>query len=283
VIDLHTHSLRSDGSDSPSTIVDLAADVGCSSVALTDHDNVSGIDEALLRAAERSIELIPGIELSCHTSSRNIHLLGYFVDHRDPIFLERLRSQQRLRAERNDRLAERLTTLGMEVTIEEVSEVAGSETIGRPHFAAVLMQKGHVGSIDEAFVSWLADDMPAHVERQELPAEIAIQWIHDAGGVASWAHPVWRSVGPQRHRPSIEPVVEELVAAGLDGIEARYSRYDGARRRELVRLAARFELVATGGSDYHGTYKPDLHIGIGVGDLDIPESVLDELRSRIPR
>jgi 3',5'-nucleoside bisphosphate phosphatase len=282
VIDLHTHSTHSDGSDSPTALIDLAVEAGCSAVALTDHDTVTGLDEARRRSVERGIEFVPGIELSCHTSTRNVHLLGHFVDHHDNVFLERIATQQQLRHARNVHLCERLTELGMDVTIEEVTAAAGGNTVGRPHFAAVLVAKGHVTSIEHAFSTYLAEGMPAYVERQELPAAVAIQWIHDAGGVATWAHPVWRST-TVRERPSTETVVEELVTSGLDGLEARYSRYDGGLRREMVRLAQRFGLVATGGSDYHGTFKPDLRIGVGVGDLDVPDSVLSELRERLPR
>jgi 3',5'-nucleoside bisphosphate phosphatase len=125
----------------------------------------------------------------------------------------------------------------------------------------------------------LADGAPAYVERQELPAAIALEWIKDAGGVASWAHPQWRGVSTPA---GIEATVEELCSVGLAGLEANYGRYSGDERRALRRLANRHGLVATGGSDYHGTYKPDLSVGIGLGDLNVPYEVLSELRGELP-
>lgn len=277
MIDLHTHSFFSDGSDSPAKLLELAKTAGCEAISLTDHDTIDGISEALLAADAHGVELIAGVELSCHTSTRNIHILGYFVDHTDEIFKERLVSQQRLRNERNQRLVERLNELDMAITLTEVEQIAGVGSIGRPHFAAAMVNHGYVSSIEEAFLRFLANGGPAYVERQELPADIAIQWIKEAGGVASWAHPEWRGLG---EAPNIEPVVEELASFGLTGIEALYSRYGSDQRKGLKRLAKKHGLVATGGSDYHGTYKPDLSLGRGVGDLAVPYEVIAELRAK---
>lgn len=279
VIDLHTHSLRSDGSDSPAALVEAAAAAGCEALALTDHDTVSGIAEAVGAAHRRGIELISGVELSCHTATRNIHLLGYFVDSTDTLFLERLESQQQLRNQRNAGLAARLDEMGLRVDLDEVEQIAGGESVGRPHFALAMVRRGYVSSIDEAFVRYLGDGGSAYVQRQELSAREAIDWITQAGGVASWAHPYPRGL---YDFSSIEPVLEELVSYGLVGLEARYSRYDRDQRRRLVRLARKYELIATGGSDYHGTYKPDLAIAVGLGDLSVPYEVISQLRQQLP-
>lgn len=279
MIDLHTHSLHSDGSDSPERVVELAAAAGCQALALTDHDTLSGIPLARARADEMGIELIAGVELSCHTTTRNVHILGYFLQADDILLNERLVSQQMMREERNERLAQRLNEIDISIDLAEVIELAGHRSVGRPHFAAVLMRHGYVDSIDEAFLRFLGDGAPAYVERQELPAATAIQWITDAGGVAAWAHPYPRG---SSSLSSIEPVLEELASYGLVAIEARYSRYDSAQRRGLCKLAERHQLIATGGSDYHGTFKPDLAIGKGLGDLSVPYTVILELRSRLP-
>jgi 3',5'-nucleoside bisphosphate phosphatase len=278
LIDLHTHSNYSDGSDEPAALVDRAVDAGCTALALTDHDTTEGLDLAAQRATERGIELIPGIELSCHSANRAVHLLGYFIDRTDAVLQERLTNQRRLRDERNDRLILRLAELGITMSMEDVAAEAGAGAIGRPHFAAVLVRQGHASSIDDAFVRFLADDAPAHVHRRELPVAHAIALIHEAGGVAVWAHPMTPWV---KHINDLDADLNEMIDAGLDGIEARYARYDGDVRRQLVKLARRHSIVATGGSDYHGTFKPDLAIGAGLGDLDVPYEVIPELRERI--
>lgn len=259
-------------------MVELAAEAGCSAIALTDHDTVAGIPEAQERAASLGIEVVAGVELSCHTTIRNVHLLGYFVDVYSDELRERLEDQRRLRDERNGQLVARLEELGVQITLAEVSALAGEESVGRPHFAAVLVRHGYANSIDDAFERYLGESAAAHIRRKELPAADGIRWIHEAGGVASWAHPVWNDRYPLS---SVRPVLDELVEDGLDGIEALYSRYDAETRKRLVSMARSAGVVATGGSDFHGTYKPDLAIGTGLGDLIVPNEALSELRNRV--
>ncbi len=268
------HSTFSDGSDSPSRLMELAAAADVTTVALTDHDTVAGISEARAAADRHGIGLVPGVELSCHASERNVHLLGYFIDPEDELFLERLSTQRDSRDTRNERLASRLAELGMPVDLDQVCTSANGESVGRPHFAAEMMRLGYVASVDEAFLRFLADGAPAYVERRELDAATGVQWIHDAGGVASWAHPVWPG---KTSLTDTEATLEELTDAGLDALECRYGRYDGDTRKALLKRAERQGLLSTGGTDYHGTYKPDLRIGVGLGDLAVPEAVLTEI------
>lgn len=277
LIDLHVHSNQSDGSDAPERLAELAAAAGLEAFALTDHDTLNGIAAAARRASEVGVELIPGVELSCSTSQRTVHVLGYFIDQNDEPFQQMLEDQRRLRHRRNLRLADRLHNIGLNITFEEAEAVARNDSTGRPHFAAVLVRKGYARTIDEAFATYLAEGRPAYVEHQELDARRAIEAIHAAKGVAIWAHPFRRG---QERFEHIQAETEELVAAGIDGIEAWYSRYSPNLRRQLVRMARRFGIVPSGGSDYHGTYKPDLSIGTGTGDLQIAREVLDELRTR---
>jgi predicted metal-dependent phosphoesterase TrpH len=282
MIDLHTHSSHSDGSDSPEHVVELAAAAGVSVLSLTDHDTTAGLAAATARAADLEITFVPGIELSCHTSDRTVHLLGYGFDPNDLSLGELLRGQISARNERNSQLVERLNDLGYEISMEEVLSFTDGGTVGRPHVARALVERRYVSSIEAAFEELLADDRPAYIDRRELSAVDAITAVHAAGGVTAWAHPARMATSAFDER-QLQPALDELIEAGLDAIESWYSTYDPDRRRAMVRLARRNDLLPTGGSDYHGTYKPDLAVGIGRGDLQVPNDVWDELQSRLAR
>ncbi len=255
----------------------LAADAGLRAISLTDHDTVDGLAVAAARAADLGLEFMPGIELSCHTGDHTIHLLGYDFDPSNAPLLKSLANQQRSRTERNTLLVERLGALGFMVTLEEIEAQANGGSVGRPHVAAVLIKHGYVNSIEQAFDELLAHGKPAYVERRELPARDAISLIHQAGGAAIWAHPT-RTKNFDENR--FQSTLEELIDAQLDGFECWYSRFTPDQRRQMTRIARKHGLVATGGSDYHGSYKPDLNVGTGTGDLQIPYEVFEELRER---
>ena len=274
MIDLHTHSTASDGSDEPCRIPELALAAGCTAVALTDHDTLDGIDEARRRAAEVGVELVAGCELSCEVRDGAMHLLVYFVEPGEGPLQDRLAHLQAVRDDRNRRMVDRLRQLGMDVTYEELSAEAGGRGIGRPHAAAVLLRKGYVGSIQEAFDRFLAKGKPGYVEKERLKPREAVELARASGAVPVLAHPF----SVRQTVAALVPVVEELAGFGLAGLEAIYSRYSPDDREALARLAQRNRLVATGGSDHHGSYKPDLNVGVGAGDLSVPENVLAELR-----
>jgi hypothetical protein len=276
MIDLHTHSTCSDGSDPPTRIVELAAEAGCSAVALTDHDGLSGIDAARARAGELGVEFVAGCEVSCRFSPGTQHVLCYFAEPGEgPLQdqLERLRSD---RDTRNDRLIARLNELGIPITEELLREEAGDATLGRPHFAAVLVRLGAVKSYQDAFDTLLAKGGPAYFPKAFIDAPTTIAAAEGSGALAVLAHPLSLGLEPAE----LERQVAELAEAGLTGIECWYGRYAPEERQGLADLAGRYGLVATGGSDYHGTYKPDLSVGTGKGDLDVPHSALTELTSR---
>jgi predicted metal-dependent phosphoesterase TrpH len=276
MIDLHTHSTCSDGSDSPTRIIELAAEAGCTAVALTDHDGLSGIETARERAAELGVEFVPGCEVSCQFSPGTQHVLCYFAEPGEgPLQdqLERLRSD---RDTRNVRLIARLNELDIPITEEMLHEEAGDAVLGRPHFAAVLVRLGAVASYQDAFDNLLAKGGPAYFPKAFIDAPTTIEAAKGSGALAVLAHPLSLGLEP----PALERVIAELAEAGLTGMECWYGRYSAEERQGLVDLAARYGLVATGGSDFHGTYKPDLSVGIGRGDLDVPESALRELTAR---
>ena len=280
VIDLHTHSTVSDGSDPPERVVELAVEAGCSGLALTDHDTLAGIGPARRRAAELGITFVPGCEVSCRpVGSGGMHVLVYFVEADGGPLDEELGRLRQDRRSRNLALAGRLAELGLPVTYEQVVAVAGGEEgMGRPHFATALVEAGAAQSIDDAFDRYLANDRPAYVPKARLSGPDVAALARASGGVAVLAHPY--SMGLMG--PDLARVVAELAEAGFGGIEAIYGRYSPRQRTELGHLARRFDLVATGGSDHHGTIKPDLRVGTGQGDLKVPDRVLGLLEDRRP-
>jgi predicted metal-dependent phosphoesterase TrpH len=279
VLDLHTHSTVSDGSDPPERIPELAHAAGCTAVALTDHDRLDGLDVAERRARELGVELVRGCEISCEVPTGTMHVLIYFVEGDGGRLGEELRRLQRARDERNERMLTRLSEeLGLPVTREEVEREAGGSGVGRPHVAAVLVQKGVVSSIQEAFDRYLAKGQPGYVEKSRLSPEQAIDAARQSGAVPVLAHPLSLDLAPA----ALDRAVAGLAARGLAGLEAIYGRYSPEDRTALAELARRHSLVVTGGSDHHGTYKPDLQVGIGRGDLHVPDETLEELASRRP-
>ena len=278
MIDLHCHSTCSDGSETPARVVEMAAAAGCSSVALTDHDGLEGIDAARRRAAELAIGFVPGCEVSCAFSPGTMHVLCYFVEPGEGPLQDELARLRDDRVNRNERLVERLQAIGLPITFDEVRAEAGGTTIGRPHFAAVLVRNGAATSIQDAFDQYLAKGKPGYVAKARIDAAQAIGAAARSAAVPVLAHPLSLGLEPAE----LDRHVGELAALGLAGMECYYGRYSPEDRAGLVELAGRHGLVATGGSDYHGTFKPDLEVGTGTGDLDVPDGALDELELRRP-
>ena len=275
-VDLHTHSTASDGSVDPEDLVSLAVRKGLKALALTDHDTQEGLSAAAKTASREGLELIPGTELSLNYDKGGMHLVVLWLDLGNGPLQDRLSGLQDGRDERNRRIVERLTDLAMPVTIEEVHEEAGEGSVGRPHIAAVMVAKGYVPDIKTAFDEWLANDKPAYVGRPRLDPEQAIGLARESGAVPILAHP--HTLGINRAAEMAE-LLDRLVDYGLVGLEAIYPSYYRHEREGYSDLARRFGLLPSGGSDYHGTYKPGLDLGTGYGDLNVPDSVLDDLRS----
>ena len=275
-VDLHTHTTASDGSDSPAELVSAASALGLSAVAVTDHDTTEGLVEAETVAYRAGIELVRGLELSLEWGPGAMHMLILLIEDLD-FLSSRLVRVREGRTRRNLEVVERLRSQGMDVTMEEVREEGGSGTIGRPHFASLLVRKGYAPDIPAAFDLYLGRGRPAYVERFRLGPAEAIAAAHAAGGAAVLAHPLTLGVEGGR----LSDVLEELSEQGLDGMEAYYGGYDPPTRRSLVELARRHGLVPSGGSDYHGRFKPDVKLGTGRGDLVVPDEVLAELRAAV--
>lgn len=273
LIDLHTHSTASDGSMSPRELVRHAKEKGLLAVALTDHDTVDGVEEALDEGTKVGIEVIAGVETSVDFSPE-MHILGYFFGdtykNMEPT-LEKLRIN---RTERNPKMVEKLKSLGFDITMEEVRAEAKGNIVARPHMASVLMKKGYVKSIREAFEKYIADGKPAFVKKDKLTPEECIEAITKAGGIPVLAHPIFLDLSWAK----LDELVARLVKAGLKGIEAYYVENKGKDTGNLLRLAIKYGIIATGGSDFHGSFKPDIEIGVGKGKLRVPYEVLENIK-----
>jgi hypothetical protein len=275
MIDLHTHSRCSDGSDTPTEVIDKAAAAGCSAIALTDHDGLAGLEEAATRARELGIEFVPGCEVSVAFDPGSLHILCYFVSEEGSL-AAKLGDLRDERERRNSRLLDTLDGIGITIAPEEVREVAGSEVIGRPHVAEVLMRHGYVTSISEAFDRYLGKGAPAYVAREHVDPREIVDLAQRSGALTAIAHPM--SMG--LYGSALERQVGAFAEMGVTGLESYYSTYDAETRRALVELARKYDMVPTGGSDYHGSYKPGLFVGSGNGDLNVPDASLEELLDR---
>jgi predicted metal-dependent phosphoesterase TrpH len=273
-VDLHTHSTYSDGLLSPAILVEEAASRGVRILALTDHDTVAGIGEARTAGERLGIEIIPGVELSAALpSGGEVHLLGYFVDVGDPVLLAQLAGYARARAERMERMVERLSRIGAPVALERVREIAGHGTVGRPHLGRALVESGYAEDLSDAFARYIGGGKPAFVPRPPVDPRDAIAMVRAAGGVPVLAHPF--------STRGVESVLDSLVPAGLAGMEVDYSEYDPGDREILRQIAARRGLIATGGSDYHG---PDGRTAREIGSAPVSLAAVTALRSaRTPR
>lgn len=274
-VDLHTHSTASDGSESPARLVAAAIAMRLSHLALTDHDTLEGVAEARAAAEDHDLVLIPGTELSLDFEG-GMHLVVLWLEPGPGPLQDRLADLQNGRATRNLEIVDNLTRLGMPIDLEEVLEESGGGSVGRPHIAAVMMRKGYVGSIVEAFDLWLGAGRPGYATRPRMTPEDALALALQSGGVPVLAHP--HTLGINR-AAEMASLLDRLRSAGLVGIEAFCSAYHRHEREGYADLARRFGLVASGGSDYHGSYKPGLELGRGYGDLVVDGSVVDRLRS----
>jgi predicted metal-dependent phosphoesterase TrpH len=273
LIDLHSHTNESDGSSSPQQLIDEAFRAGVEILGITDHDTFTGYDLAREAAREAGIELICGIELSTKLYGKSVHLLGYFPFEDAPeTFRGWVLDQQASRRERNGRLAKRLRELGLDVTVQE-AEALGKGMTGRPHFAKLLVDKGYVANLRQAFDDYLDESAKGYVYRREPGFAEGVAAIRQAGGIASLAHPV-------RVHGDVAALMPELCAAGMNALEAYHSDHSAAETEFYLQLARRYGLLVTGGSDYHGTLKPDVRLGTGSGgNLHVPPEVVDALKA----
>ncbi len=295
-VDLHVHSNKSDGSLAPAELVWLAAEKGLSAFALTDHDTTDGISEALEAAEEYNrklaegslpplssgreplpLEVIPGIEFSTEYEGKDIHIVGLYIDYEAPFFRKQIQSFVDSRIARNRKMCANLNGAGIDISYEKLLDAFPGSVITRGHYSRYLLEHGYVKSMPEAFDRYLGDHTKYFVPREKVTPAQAVELILKAGGLPILAHPILYHMSDTR----LDRLVQGLKEAGLIGIEAIYSTYSAAEERQIRTLAAKYGLCLSGGSDFHGSTKPNLEMGTGYGKLYIPEDILTRLKEKL--
>ena len=279
IIDLHVHSTASDGTYTPKEVAELAKKIGLSAIALTDHDTIDGLQEFQETGKALGMETIAGIEFAALWPQHHrpeIHIVGLGFDPKHPALLERMTEIKESRDIRNQKMCEKLSSIGLHITLEEVSANAGGEIITRAHFANVLLQKGYIAKKEDAFSRYISTGLPGYVEREFLSPELCICTIKEAGGAAILAHPTLYGLNTEQ----LEELCVELIPYGLDGVECQYSTYSSTETKTITALAEKMHLLPSGGSDFHGKNKPNIHLGSGKSNLAIPYTFWEELKKR---
>lgn len=282
-VDLHTHTSKSDGSYTPTELVDYAVQKGLSAIAVTDHDSIEGLDEALSHAAALkdeglpSVEVVPGIEFSTKYEKQDVHVLGLYIAYDSPVFREALENFVDSRTNRNRKMCENLQSAGIDITYEKLRARYPGSVITRAHYASYLLEEGYVRSRQDAFSQYLGDHTKYFVPREKVTPAQAVRLILHAKGIPILAHPTLYHMGGDR----LDALVSSLKTEGLMGIEAFYSTYSNQDIRDMQRLAAKYDLLLSGGSDFHGANKPGIDLGCGYGKLFVPEEVLTKMKDRL--
>ncbi|MFV0241329.1 MAG: PHP domain-containing protein [Lacrimispora sphenoides] len=273
-VDLHVHSNASDGTFTPSEVVALAVEKDLAAIALTDHDTIDGLSEALAAAAGLPIEIIPGIELSCVYQGEEIHILGIYVDPTDRVFISETDALKEIRKKRNDEMIRRFQNAGISITLDEVMAGNPDTVITRAHFARVLLEKGYVKNMDQAFKKYLNYSGPYCPRKEKITPEHAMKILTDCNASPVLAHPYQYHLGDKK----TEELVCYLKDLGLQGLEVYHSSNNQYESGKLRKLARKYDLFPTGGSDFHGSNKPDISLGVGRGGLRITALLLDDIK-----
>lgn len=275
-VDLHVHSNKSDGSLSPSDLVLEAKKKGLKAFALTDHDTVDGIDEAMAASENSGVTVIPGIELSTEYEGKDIHIVGLLIDKEQPAFRDKIQEFVDSRILRNQKMCLKLTEAGCPLTYEELVEEFPGAVITRAHYAQILLKKGYTKSLKEAFERYIGDRGPCFIPREKITPEDGVKLILSAKGIPVLAHPLLYGMGKER----LQILVDRLKDAGLEAIEAVYCTYSPSEETQMREFAKKNGLLISGGSDFHGNAKPGLEMGTGYGKLYVSAEILDELVKR---
>ncbi len=274
MIDLHVHSHKSDGTCSPAGLVSLALEKGLTAFALTDHDTADGLDEAIRAAKGQPVTVIPGIEFSTCYQQHDIHVLGLAIDYKAPVFLSALAGFVASREQRNQRMCQKIQAYAhIDITYDKLKETFPGSVITRAHYARYLLEQGCVSDMPEAFRRYLGEQAPCFVPREKVTPIQAVRLIRDAGGVPVLAHPPLYGMS----ETELDHLTAALAREGLAGIEALYSTYTPGEEMHMKSLARQYGLLITGGSDFHGSNKPDIELGTGKGSLHVPDHILDDL------
>ena len=289
IVDLHVHSTKSDGTLTPTELVNYAIEKGLSAFALTDHDTTEGIDEALAVAAKHNeeiangeiqglpLEIIPGIEFSTEYMGKDIHILGLYIDYNSPAFKEKIQEFVDSRILRNQKMCKSLASDGIDITYEKLLEENPNAVITRSHYAKYLLNHGYTTSMKEAFERYIGDHCKHFIPREKITPMQAVELINEVGGLAFLAHPTLYHMSDR----VLEGLIKELKEAGLAGIEAVYCTYTQGEEAQMRKFASKYDLLISGGSDFHGSIKPKLDLAVGYGKLFIPESILNDIKLAI--
>ena len=267
--DLHLHTTFSDGALSPYELVKKAHDAGLTALAITDHDNVAAIDEAMEWGNSMGIDVVPGLELSATMGEKDIHILAYCFDHRNPTLLEYLTMFRRERLKRAERIVQKLNKINVPIDMDAVLEQAGIGSVGRPHIANALVEQGIIDSFHEAFAKYIGTGGPAYEKKYQVSPREAIQLISKSGGLSFLAH-------PGRYTTDLE--LSELIDSGMDGIEVVHPSHDAERQKFYRSVVNQYFLLESGGSDFHGGKKND---GYAFGSFWVPMHVVEAMRKRL--
>ncbi|MDO5539495.1 MAG: PHP domain-containing protein [Eubacteriales bacterium] len=275
-VDLHVHSYCSDGTLSPTQLVELALAKGLSAFALTDHDTTAGLEEAFHAAQNTGLEVIAGIEFSTKYQDSDVHIVGLDMDYQNPEFIDQLRFFQHSRDIRNEKMIQNLHDAGIDISVEQMLDSFGDAIWTRAHFARYLRDHGVVKEMSEAFQYYIGEDCPYYVPREFVTPAQAVELIYRTGGIPILAHPMLYRFSEE----TLHDLLSSLKEAGLIGIEAIYSTHTCQQERLVRKLAKHHNLILSGGSDFHGSNKPDIDLGCGRGNLVIPYEILQNLRNR---
>lgn len=273
-IDLHTHSIKSDGSMTPAEVVQEAKRAGLAAIALSDHDTVAGVREAMEEGERIGVEIVPAIEFSVQSETET-HILAYYIDIDSPELKEILESVNDVRRERNEETCRKLNELGFDVTMNEALAIAPNGIVGRAHFARLLVDKGYTSSVKEGFKLYLENGKYAYCGKQKLTAEETVRLIKRCGGLSFVAHPHLIKLEDDKLREFLS----SLKGCGLDGVEGYYTEYTPEMQQKYQTMAKELGLLISGGTDFHAAMKPHISIGVGLGNMKIPYSVLENIKN----
>ena len=289
-IDLHIHSIFSDGSLHPKQIIDLAVKKGLSAISITDHDTLAGVEEALRQDFPETLEFVAGVEMSAAfppsiKEAGSMHILGYGVSTNHPGLREALEKQNFARSNRNPLIIDKLNAIGIPASMDAISAATGKKEVARPHIADYLVKNGYAKNIDDAFDRLLGKGKPAYVDKFRIPAKESISLINSAGGISVLAHPILllENKSADIADQFIDNLIDTLILYGLGGIEAYYPKQTASQTTYFEKLAEKKKLVITGGTDFHGEMTPDIEMGSGRGDLSISYEIFARLKKALSK
>ena len=279
-VDLHAHTTASDGSMSPSELIRYAKEKGLTAIAVTDHDAVAGLDEAVAEGERLGIRVIPGVELSTRVDGCDVHLVSLFINWKNEAFLKRLSEMAICRFERNYKMVDKLENAGINISRKDLERYPKGQVLARGHIAQILIERGYASTLKEALNKYTVKGTVGYVEKEVLPPEECIQLIHDCGGLIFVAH--LHQIDP-KDPVQCEDICRRLIQMGADGLETEYCEFDDHWRQVTEQIATELGCLRSGGSDFHGTIKKGLDLAVGYGDLSIPYSFVEAMEDKLAK